>query len=56
LKGERERGAIIDASSWQFETNNNHITLMDAPGNRCFIKCISTSIPFVFIFNFINFD
>ncbi len=26
LKGERERGMMVDISSWQFETNKNYIT------------------------------
>uniref|UniRef100_A0A8W8N8N2 Tr-type G domain-containing protein n=1 Tax=Magallana gigas TaxID=29159 RepID=A0A8W8N8N2_MAGGI len=38
LKAERERGITIDIALWKFETTKYHVTIIDAPGHRDFIK------------------
>lgn len=38
LKAERERGITIDIALWKFETPKYHVTVIDAPGHRDFIK------------------
>ncbi|XP_022748027.1 uncharacterized protein LOC111297638 [Durio zibethinus] len=42
LKAEPERGITIDIASWKFETTKYYCTLIDAPGNRDFIKNMIT--------------
>jgi elongation factor 1-alpha len=37
-KEERERGITIDINLREFETNKYHITIIDAPGHRDFVK------------------
>jgi elongation factor 1-alpha len=42
LKAERERGITIDIALWKFETEKFHVTIIDAPGHRDFIKYMIT--------------
>ena len=42
LKAERERGITINIASEEMETDKYHVTLIDAPGHRDFIKHMIT--------------
>ena len=42
LKAECERGITINISLWKFETGKCYFTIIDAPGNRDFIKNTTT--------------
>merc|ERR1712134_159382 len=55
LKAERERGITIDIALWKFETPKYHVTVIDAPGHRDFIKNVGynpKTVPFVPISGF----
>ena len=41
-KAERERGITIDISPWKSETSKYYFTAINAPGNRDFIKNMTT--------------
>ena len=42
LKAERERRITIDIALWTFETDKYHLTIIDAPSHRDFIKNMIT--------------
>ena len=42
MKAERERGITIDISLWKFQTEKYNFTIIDAPGQRDFIKNMNT--------------
>ena len=47
LKKKCQEDMSVDISSSQFEIDNHYITLMDAPGNRYYLKSITTGISLV---------
>jgi Elongation factor Tu GTP binding domain len=49
LKAERERGITIDIALWKFETPKYHVTVIDAPGHRDFIKVSFLFIDYIII-------
>jgi elongation factor 1-alpha len=42
LKAERECGITTDISLWKFKTSEYYVTIIDAPGQRDFIKNMTT--------------